>query len=170
MPMLRYDAFSHGGDPEPRIIARHTKVARERDLQAAADTVRLNRRDDDRIQRFQFGKPHLLVPEKCHAGIALRQGVEVDAAAEGAAGTPGLRRILCTRRRLMTHRDGQPGTALASAGGAPTASGASAPAGQAAYLRAQSRRAVAARPPRRAGRTKWRETARPQTRLVLKRC
>ena len=81
----RNDAFSHCRDPEPRIVARDAQVAGEGNLEAAADAVRVNRRDDDRVERFQLAKRRFPVSEEGHAGLALGQRGDVDAAAERAA-------------------------------------------------------------------------------------
>ena len=86
-PDARNDALSHGGDPEPCIVACHTQVASQGNLKAAADAVRVNRRDHDGIECFQLAKPRFPVPEERHAGLALGQRREVDATAERAART-----------------------------------------------------------------------------------
>ena len=54
-------------------------------MEAASDTVGLNRRDDDRIQRFHLAQRRFPVPEKRHGDLTLRQRGEIDAAAERAA-------------------------------------------------------------------------------------
>ena len=81
----RNDALSHSRDPEPRIVARDAQVAGQGNLEAAADAVRVNRRDHDSIERLQLAKRRFPVPEERHAGLALGQRGDVDAAAEGAA-------------------------------------------------------------------------------------
>ena len=82
------DAFSHRRDTKPRIVARDAQVAGKGNLKAAADAVRLDRRDDDLIQGFQLAQRRFPVPEERHAGLALRQCRQIDSAAEGTARTP----------------------------------------------------------------------------------
>jgi hypothetical protein len=76
---------SHGGNPEPCIVARHAQVTRQGNLEAAADAVRVNGRDHDSVEHFQLAKRRFPVSEERHAGLALGQRREVDATAEGAA-------------------------------------------------------------------------------------
>ena len=82
----RNDAFSDRRDPEPGIVARDAQVTGEGHLEAAADAVRVNRRDHDGVERFQLAKRRLPVSEEGHSGLALGQRGQVDATAEGAAG------------------------------------------------------------------------------------
>jgi hypothetical protein len=81
------DAFSHRRDSKSRIVARDAQVAGEGNLEAAADAVRLDRRDDDLIQGFELAQRSFPVPKERHAGLALRQRRQIDSATEGAAGT-----------------------------------------------------------------------------------